>query len=102
MNTLRKNQRVESCSPRVNLISADCPRAGFQNDCHSERSEESSAIPPQVLAQSNWILRCAQNDRRANSNSKTFPRDSSSEVRVFCVVRGELSEPIGTRPANRH
>jgi len=31
--------------------------------CHSERSEESSYTPPKPLTDSNWILRCAQNDK---------------------------------------
>jgi hypothetical protein len=31
--------------------------------CHSERSEESSAIPPRLSAAPNWILHFVQNDK---------------------------------------
>jgi hypothetical protein len=46
--TRRKAQNQSFCKTRPNPF------------CHSERSEESSET---LLALSNWILRCAQNDK---------------------------------------
>jgi prepilin-type N-terminal cleavage/methylation domain-containing protein len=40
-------------------------------DCHSERSEETTALKPGRLATSQWILRCAQNDNRGGRTLKT-------------------------------